>query len=60
MGRNLAGTALGCGIAGLPLGLLSYAWLPFAVLGREGELVRYAVAPGPWIGIGLLRSRWLP
>ena len=46
MGRKLAGTALVCGIAGLPLWLLSYAWLPFAVLGREAEVVRYAVVVG--------------
>lgn len=46
MGRKLAGTALVCGIAGLPLWLLSYAWLPFALMGREAEFVPYAVVVG--------------
>jgi len=45
-GQNLAGTALVSGIAGLPLWLLSYAWLPFALMGREVEFVRYAVVGG--------------
>lgn len=46
MGRHLAATALGCGLAGLPLWLLSYAWLPFALMGHEGEFVWYAVVVG--------------
>ena|SRR5688572_21464739 len=40
---SLARRALISGIAGLPLLLVSYAWIPFALVGREAELVRYAV-----------------
>jgi hypothetical protein len=46
MGRKFAGAAFVCGIAGLPLLLLSYAWLPLALMGREVEFVRYAVVLG--------------
>ena len=46
MVRKLAGIALVCGLAGLPLWLLSYAWLPFALTGREAEFVWYAVVGG--------------
>ena len=42
----MAGPAFVCGIAGLPLWLLSYAWLPFALMEREAEFVWYAVIVG--------------
>ena len=46
MKGNLARTALICGIVGLPLWMLSYAWLPFSMVGREGPFVRYTVVGG--------------
>ena len=58
--------AFACGIAGLPLWLLSYAWLPFALLGREADFAWYAVVAGEIgalaagtlaVGLGLVARR---
>ena len=46
MGNGFAGTAVGCGVAGLPLLLMSYAWVPFAWAGREPGFVLPAVVVG--------------
>ena len=44
---RLAKTALICGILGFPLWLLSYSWVPFALIGHQaGELVDDLVAIG--------------
>lgn len=37
LGRSLSLAALGCGIAGIPLWLLSYVWILFRLAGRETE-----------------------
>src|SRR5687767_12604294 len=69
MGRNMAGAAFICGVAGLPLLLLSYAWVPFALMGREEEFVFYAVVGGEVgalvaavlaVGLGIAARRGCP
>ena len=39
--EKLARVAVACGIAGFPLWLLSYSWVPFATAGREMGSLRY-------------------
>ena len=39
IGQRLSNIALGLGFIGLPLWLLSYAWIPFRLAGRETETV---------------------
>jgi len=46
MKRSLARTALIGGSVGIPLWLLSYSWLPFALAGRDGQFVLHAVVVG--------------
>jgi len=43
---SFARTALICGMAGLPLWLLSYARVPYALAGRQGQFVRSTVIAG--------------
>jgi len=63
---RLAGAALACGVIAFPLWLLSFAWVPFAVAGREVGPFRYVILLGEAgallaaisaIGLGLAARR---
>jgi hypothetical protein len=41
---RLATTAFVCGVLAFPLLVLSYTWIPFALIGREPDAIVYVVA----------------
>jgi hypothetical protein len=43
---RLATTAFVCGVLAFPLWVLSYAWVPFALIGREPDAIMYVVMTG--------------
>jgi hypothetical protein len=45
-GSRLATAAFVCGVLGFLLWLLSYAWIPFALVGKEPEAIVYVVVAG--------------
>ncbi len=51
---RLATTAFACGVLAFPLVVLSYTWIPFALIGREPDAIVYVVVAGE-VG-GLLAS----
>lgn len=42
--NGLATAAFVCGVLGFLLWLLSYAWVPFAFMGKESDVIVYVVA----------------
>jgi hypothetical protein len=45
-GSRLATAAFVCDVLGFLLWLLSYAWIPFALVGKEPEAIVYVVVAG--------------
>lgn len=48
---RLATTAFACGILSFPLWVLSYSWIPFALIGKEPDPIMYVVVTGEVGGV---------
>ncbi len=49
--NRLATAAFVCGVLGFLLWLLSYAWVPFALMGKESDVIVYVVVAGELGGL---------